>query len=179
VKKSRGGQSSRHAPCFRPGRLQLRPAWLWFSSVNRDVSLFPALTGNARLNESSLMRWAPQQVGRSRSPPDKRTTQLLGCPRQKSMCCLISIGLELGRGTGGGSLLKDLHRLTHLCDPEDQERRIGVGFGSTVAVVDVDTRVAEPRCGTRQLSGTMSEFDLRNFRRLSLTARFATASRFG
>ena len=105
----------------------------------------------------------------------------LGCGFLPSieMCCLISIGLELGRGTGGGSLLKDLHRLTHLCDPEDQERRIGVGFGSTVAVVDVDTRVAEPRCGTRQLSGTMSEFDLRNFRRLSLTARFATASRFG
>src|SRR5690349_2141789 len=67
------------------------------------------------------------------------------------------------RSSGGSGLLQNLHGLAHLCDSEDQERCIGGGFGPTAAVVDVDTRVAEPRCGPRQLSGMMGKFDLRNF----------------
>src|ERR1700730_12083543 len=44
---------------------------------------------------------------------------------------------SLGCGSSG-SRFQNLHRLAHLCDSEDQEGGVGVGFGSTVAVVDVD-----------------------------------------
>jgi len=67
-------------------------------------------------------------------------------------------------------LLQNLHRLAHLCDSEDQEGGIIVGFGSTVAVVDVDTRLAEPSSGTPQLPGTMGKLDLRNFGLFVITA---------
>ena len=51
---------------------------------------------------------------------------------------------SLGRGSRGSRLLQNLHRLAHLCDAEDHESGVIVGFGSTVAVVDVDSLIAEP-----------------------------------
>ena len=81
-----------------------------------------------------------------------------------------SMRVKLGRSARSGSLLKDLHGLTHFCYSEDQEGCIGVGFSSTVTVVDVDSRVSEPRCATRQLPGTTGKFDLRNFRLCVITA---------
>src|ERR1700730_16534435 len=76
----------------------------------------------------------------------------------------------LGCCRGRSGLFQNLHRLAHLCDSEDQKGGVGTGFGSTVAVVDVDTRVAEPRGGTPQLPGTMGKFDLRNFGLFVVTA---------
>src|SRR5262249_991339 len=84
--------------------------------------------------------------------------------------CDLPEAEALGCGSSGSRLLQNLHRLANLCDSEDQEGGIGVGFGSAVAVVDVDARVAEPRSGTPQLPETIGKFDLRNFGLLVITA---------
>ncbi len=44
------------------------------------------------------------------------------------------------RRAGGGRLVNNLCCLTCVRDPEDHERSIGVGPGSAVAIVDVDSR---------------------------------------
>ena len=44
------------------------------------------------------------------------------------------------RRAGGGRLINNLCCLTCVRDPEDQERCIGVGPSSAVAIVDVDSR---------------------------------------
>jgi hypothetical protein len=64
------------------------------------------------------------------------------------------------RRVGSSSLVKDIHRLTRLRDPEDQERCIGARLYSAVPVIDVDSRFAETCRSTRQLPWTMNEFHL-------------------
>src|SRR5260370_30224560 len=60
----------------------------------------------------------------------------------------------------GSRLVKDIHRLHRLRDPEDQERCIGARLDSAVPVIDVDSRFAETCRSTRQLPWTMNEFHL-------------------
>ena len=62
------------------------------------------------------------------------------------------------RRAGSSSLVKDIRRLTRLRDPEDQKSCIGARLDTAVAVIDVDSRVAESRRGARQLPWTMDEF---------------------
>src|SRR5713101_486380 len=93
----------------------------------------------------------------------RRATPLPGCLRSESMYCWTSIGIELCRWFGCSSLLKNLHCFTHFCNSEDHERCIAAGIGSAVAVVDVDSGFAEPRCGARQLPSAMGKIDLRDF----------------
>jgi len=97
--------------------------------------------------ESASMRWAPSGWGRSIR--GRCATPLPGCPRWESSCCWTPTEIELCRWFGGSSLLKNLHCLTHFRNSEDHERCIGAGLGSTVAVVDVDSGFAEPRCSAR------------------------------
>src|SRR6266853_6588730 len=74
--------------------------------------------------------------------------QLTGCPRGENPCVAgLQPESSLCRWAGGSSLLKNLHCLTHIRNSEDYERCIGSGLGSTVAVVDVNSGFAEPRCG--------------------------------
>src|SRR5260370_17838937 len=72
----------------------------------------------------------------------------------------------------GSRLVKDIHRLTRLRDPEDQERCIGARLDSAVPVIDVDSRFAESRRRARQLPWTMAAFHLRALT-LGLSRSFA------
>ena len=74
----------------------------------------------------------------------RRATPLPRCPVLRMRVLQTSTEFELSRWASGSSLLKNLHCLTHFCESEDHERRIGAGLGSAVAVVDVDSGFAEP-----------------------------------
>ncbi len=76
-----------------------------------------------------------------RRRPNRRASCRPPLPRVGVTCCEAQ---PLGRRSSSG-LFQNLHRLAHLRDSEDQEGGVGVGFGSAVAVVYVDPRVAEPR----------------------------------
>jgi transposase InsO family protein len=78
----------------------------------------------------------------------------------------------------GSRLVKDIHRLTRLRDPEDQERCIGARLDSAVPVIDVDSRFAESRRRARQLPWTMDEFHLRDLS-LGVVRALAIEDRFG
>jgi hypothetical protein len=69
--------------------------------------------------------------------------------RGENPCAGLQPESSLCRWAGGSSLLKNLDCLTHFRNSEDHERCIGAGLGSTVAVIDVDSGFAEPRCGAR------------------------------
>ena len=75
-------------------------------------------------------------------------------------------------------MLKDLRRLTRVGNSEDQDCCIGAGLGPAVAVVDVDSRFAEPRCGTRQFANAMLDLHLRNLS-LDVIRTLAIENRFG
>jgi hypothetical protein len=68
----------------------------------------------------------------------------------------------LSRRGCAGSQLKGLRCLSCVRDAEDQHRRVRHCVGPAVAVVDVDSRVAQPRCGASQLSRSMSQLDVGN-----------------
>jgi hypothetical protein len=121
------------------------------------------LNSSCRVVHNSLLWGLGPSTGRSDRQDLRQATFT---PRKRDL-------LEtqpLGRRSGSSGLFQNLHRLAHLRDSEDQEGRVGVGFGSAVTVVDVDTRIAEPRSGTPQLPGTMGKFDLRNFGLFVITA---------
>ncbi len=64
--------------------------------------------------------------------------------------------VKLGRRARSGCLFEEFYRFARVRDPEDQERCVGARISSGVAVVDVDTRIAEPRCDASELPRTIS-----------------------
>src|SRR6267154_6535049 len=87
-------------------------------------------------------------------------------------------GFVLSRRGGSGSQLKDLRCFPCLRDAEDQDRSIRQRLGPAVAVVDVDSSVAQPRCGASQLSRTVSQLHVRNLG-LCVICALLIENRFG
>src|SRR5258708_28041720 len=87
-------------------------------------------------------------------------------------------GFVLSRRAGSGSQLKDLRCLPCVRDAEDQNRSTRHRLGPAVAVVDVDSSVAQPRCGASQLSRTVSQLHVRNLG-LCVICALLIENRFG
>src|SRR5882724_6644728 len=87
-------------------------------------------------------------------------------------------GFVLSRRASSGSQLKDLRCLPCVRDAEDQDRSIRQRLGPAVAVVDVDSSVAQPRCGASQLSRTVSQLHARNLS-LCVICALLIENRFG
>ena len=60
--------------------------------------------------------------------------------------------VNLGLRARGGRLFEELYHFARLRDPEYQERCAGTRVSSGVAVVDVDSLIAEPLGDTSELS---------------------------
>src|SRR2546425_11804240 len=117
-------------------------------SAKRTVRILPDVLSSMvarRLATSSSMSWAPQRMESFTLPsPDRRTTELPGCPWRESWYSWTSTTVKLGRRARSGCLFEKLYGFARVRDSENQERCVGTRFSSGVAVVDVDSSFAEP-----------------------------------
>src|SRR6266852_7710983 len=86
--------------------------------------------------------------------------------------------VNLGLRARGGRLFEELYRFARLRDPEDYERRAGTRISPGVAIVDVDSLVAEPRRDTSEFPRPIRQHHLRDFG-FAVISALAIQSRLG
>ena len=120
----------------------------------------------------------PARESRRISSQARRATEIARVPKTRILVWSELNESQLRRGARSGRLFEEFYRLTRVRDPEDQERRVGARLSSRVAVVDVNSLIAEPRRNTSELSRTISKRHLRDFG-LAVISALAIQRRLG
>src|SRR5260370_23521123 len=118
-----------------------------------------------RSAELSSMSWAPRRMDSITIPSQgRRTTKLPGCPWRESWYGWTSTRVKSGRRGRSSRLFEEPYGFARVRDAEAQERCVGARLSSRIAVVDVDSLIAEPSRDASELSRTTSSsHHLRHF----------------